>query len=98
MDRAQSLLLLTFPPTSRRKGPGAHPRARVAKAPLFFHHTHTVPCAPQRLVAQICRAEVSRRQHIPNPHQTEQLQDKKVICMGLQEDTGERLTVPPMTV
>ena len=46
LARAQSLLLLTFPPTSRRRGHGMRPRARIARAsPLFFRHTHTVPRA-----------------------------------------------------
>ena len=75
------------------------PRARVARAsPLFFRHIHTVPCAAQRLVTQIGRAEVSRGLHIPNSHHTEQLQDKKVFRMGLQGDTDERLTVPPVAL
>lgn len=56
------------------------------------------PVQPQRFITQVCGAEVSCRVHIPNSHPTEQLQDKKFFCMGLQDGTGEGLTVPPMKV
>lgn len=55
-------------------------------------------CYRQPLVTQICRDEVSCRLHIPYSHQTEQLQDKKIFHMALQDDTNEQRMVPLMVL